>query len=214
MKRPPARTSAADRAIYRRRRMVVGVVVLVLIAGLAFAGTLGVRALMDRFGGAAGAEDPSPSPEEPTLSATTDAPPDEEALANPVACRAEAVELALALDSTSPAAGSDVTAAVTVTNRGQVPCLLDVGHEDLTLTVTSGEDQVWSSVQCPAGPGETPVLLDTGAQEEATLVWSGRRSAQDCPGDSAVAEAGTYVVEAALDVGETLVAQEQALTLR
>ncbi|QOR70060.1 hypothetical protein IM660_15710 [Ruania alkalisoli] len=206
-------TSRPSKASYRRRRLVVGLLALVLVALVALAGTLGVRALLERFGPGEG-----PTATEPaTDAATTPAPeatPDEEALANPVGCVPQAIDVVTALDSTQVSAGSDVPASVTVTNRGQVPCLLDVGHAALQMTVTSGEDQVWTSVECPAGSSEIPILLDIGAEEQRTLTWSGRRSAEGCPGDTAMAEAGTYVLEVALTVGESRVATEQALTLR
>ncbi|HIZ36019.1 MAG TPA: hypothetical protein H9815_09600 [Candidatus Ruania gallistercoris] len=206
----PARSTrgqaAKERAAtFRRRRAVVGVLALLLVAGVAFGAVQGVPLLLERFG---------PSSAEPTSEPTEDSTgPDEEALANPVGCQSEAVSLELGSAGGTVAAGSQVEVPVTITNTGQVPCLLDVGNASLELAVTSGDDTVWTTAQCPAGREEQRILLATGAVEERTITWSGRRSAAECPSDTREARAGAYRVQVSLAVDDGAVTERQALTL-
>ncbi len=200
------RQAAQDRAAtFRRRRVVVGVLALLVVAAVAFGVVRGVPVLLDRFG-----SDDSDATAEPTADSTG---PDEEALANPVGCQPDAVSLELGLASGEVAAGSRVDVPVTITNTGQVPCLLDVGNASLELRVTSGDDTVWTTAQCPASGDERQILLAAGAVEENTITWSGRRSAADCPSDTREARAGTYRVQVNLAVDGGEVTERRALTL-
>lgn len=161
--------------------------------------------LLERFG--PDRAEPSAEPtEEPTG-------PDEEALANPVGCLPEAVSLELGMAGAEVAAGTKVEVPITITNTGQVPCLLDVGNDALQLEVTSGNDTVWTTAQCPAGTAEQPILLPVGGMEETTISWSGRRSAADCPDDTREARAGTYQIEVSIAVDGDEVTQRRTLTL-
>lgn len=159
---------------------------------------VGVRAAADAI---AALDDVAPKPTgtevvDPEGTAET-GPPTEEDLANPVDCQPAAVELSMSLASASVAKGAETEVPVTVTNAGQVPCLLDVGGAELVLTVYSGEDKIWDSRHC-GGTSDRRILLDIGAQDVTTLTWPGTRSASGCPDDPAVAEPGTYRVVATL----------------
>jgi hypothetical protein len=117
-------------------------------------------------------------------------PPTEEELANPVDCRPSAIGLTVDLASTTVAAGGTTAMPVTVTNTGQVPCLVDVGAQ-LVLTIYSGEDMVWTSQHC-ASAGARRILLDVASEDVTSFRWTGTRSASGCPDGQPVAAAGTY----------------------
>ncbi|MHB1064787.1 MAG: hypothetical protein ACYC1Z_09950 [Georgenia sp.] len=95
-------------------------------------------------------------------------------------------------------AGGAVALVVTLTNNGELPCLLDAGSASLALTVTSGADRVWSSGDCGYGPAERLLLLDVGDSTETSITWDRTRSEPDCPGGQRISGAGTYRVEAQL----------------
>src|SRR5690625_2743680 len=202
---PRRRPREQRAAVFRRRRLVVGLLALVVVSAVAFCAVRGVPLLLDRFG---------PLSAEPSAEPTEEATgPDEEALANPVECVPGAVSLDLGLAATEVDAGSQVEVPVTVTNTGQVPCLLDMGHAALQMQVTSGDDTVWTTAQCPAGNAERPILLPADGAEETTITWSGRRSAADCPDDTRDARAGTYRIEVSIAVDGDEVTQRHTLTL-
>ncbi|MGI5197218.1 hypothetical protein ACQEVY_26915 [Streptomyces sp. CA-288835] len=86
-----------------------------------------------------------------------------------------------------------------VTNSSATDCKLDLGPKEAVLTITQagGDDEMWSSSDCPTGAGS--VLYRIPAQDTVTrtLEWNRKASAPECgtpPAGSATA--GTYLVEA------------------
>ncbi|MPV50450.1 hypothetical protein GCG21_10635 [Pseudactinotalea sp. HY160] len=173
-----------DAATFRRRRLTVGLLALVLVAGL----VIGGRALWGIVGGdrAGSADAGGSTPATPTG-------PTEEELANPVACAAGALEVSIDLtgDTLRHGAGSDFP--ITVTNSGQVPCLVDLGYAGFELALFSGGDRVWTTADCHGErPEHQEYLFDLGYSQTTTIPWQGRRSAPDCAKDQNFADAGTY----------------------
>lgn len=212
--RGPGQARQQDRATFRRRRLIVLTVLLVLVAGI----VIGVRAGM---GALAAADDVLPRaisttpvvPRDPDDAPT--GPPTEEELANPVDCRPSAIELTLDLPN-SLKEGATTSVPVAVTNTGQVPCLVDVGAR-VQLVIYSGEDRVWTSQHC-SNMGQRRVLLDVGGEDTMTFRWGGSRSASGCPSDQPVATAGTYRAVVTLvgagDDPETLAETEATFTVK
>lgn len=150
----------------------------------------------------------SDEPEAAASSSAEPTGPSEQELANPTTCGNDAVGLRVAPQSTSVPAGEGLKVPITITNDGKVQCLIDLGNANLEMTVTSGEEKVWSTAQCPANPEEYQVLLAPGASEADAITWSGRHSSQGCPKDSPVAEPGTYQIEVSVNAdGGTVTAQ-------
>jgi len=81
-----------------------------------------------------------------------------------------------------------------VENVGDEPCRRDVGQRALELTITSGEDRIWSSDDCAPGGPRAVRLLRPGRPYAVALTWTPRRSAAGCPGDQPAAQPGTYVL--------------------
>ncbi|MCC2322437.1 hypothetical protein [Cellulomonas xiejunii] len=106
-------------------------------------------------------------------------------------------QLALAVTPTAETfpAGVEPTFEVTVTNSGPEPCLVDAGDAQREVVITSGQDRVWSSVDCVPADADARTLLLAGEQADATqLVWPRVRSAPGCAGDLPTPGAGTYSV--------------------
>src|SRR5690625_3553718 len=122
-----------------------------------------------------------------------DAEPDAHALANPVQCRADALDIAVDTEGRTHDAGDPVAIRIAVTNTGAVPCLVDVGHEEMAVIITSGSDQVWHNQDCPRGEGERRLLLDIGADVAHTLTWPGDRCGGGPAGE------GTYRIATELN---------------
>lgn len=166
----------------RRRRIVAVLVLLAVLALIAW----GVVAVVGAV--RAGAQDVAAP--EPTTSA---APLD------PTACAPADLDVDVA--ALPAGGGAPVDLDVTVTNDGESPCLLDAGAGSLVLTVVSGEDRVWSSGDC-AGDASRRLLLDAGDSADASVSWSGARSAPGCADGQGSSGAGTYRVEATLGGAE------------
>ncbi len=188
--RPTAKPSQRrpDAATFRRRRLVVGLLALVILGGLVAGGTALWGAIRSDADPGAGPSD-SPTPTGPS----------EEELANPVACGADAVTLSIDLPGDSLPHGQAVEFPVTVRNTGEVPCLVDLGYAGLDLTLFSGGDRVWSTSDCHGErPEHDEYLFDLGYSRTVTISWQGRRSTADCAADQNYAGAGTYRAQVTL----------------
>ncbi|WP_434081131.1 hypothetical protein [Sanguibacter sp. Z1732] len=84
-------------------------------------------------------------------------------------------------------AGDALPISVSVANTGPVPCLVDLGHHAMQIDVTSGDDEIWTTDECPRGEGTRDLLLDIDARVGHTVTWNGQRCGSD-----AAAQAGTY----------------------
>ncbi len=153
-----------------------------------------------------------PPPAEPAQEES--AGPTEEDLANPTACDAAALELEVSLAADSLPVGQPANIPVTVRNTGEVPCLLEVGQKTITVSVTSGEDSVWSSGHCGGGlSGERRLLLDIDASDTSVVTWPGTRSVPGCAEGQPPAAAGTYRLQVALATENGTVDYEQVFGL-
>ncbi|MFV0425597.1 MAG: hypothetical protein ACK5KU_01015 [Beutenbergiaceae bacterium] len=205
----PSRTTAAT---YRRRRLVMLTLTLLVVAGIA----LGVQALV---GVVLGQADPlvrhRVSSTMPQVTDERTAPPTEEELANPVDCQPGTITLDGTLPAAAITAGAGTTLPVDVRNTGQVPCLLDLGGDSLVWTIYSGEDLVWSSQHCDAPTEQRRLLLDLQATDSVVGTWSGTRSAPGCVAEQSVAPAGTYrvVTQILTESDDLLAANEQVFTI-
>lgn len=209
--RPVGKPHGNEAATFRRRRLTVLALLTVLLVG----GFFGIRSAVHAL---TATEEPlartAGGPLAPDAVGPT-GPPTEWELANPVDCRTSAVGVEVALPQSTLRAGATTRIPVTVTNTGQVPCLLDVGADQLVVTIYSGEDKIWDSRHC-RGDSERRILLDTGAADASTVTWHGVRSSLGCPDGAAKVKPGTYRVIATLldDDGARVTRAQESFTIR
>jgi len=215
------RTSAA---VYRRRRIAVGIVALVLLVGIVLGATALARAVAGGGEPAPAATTTTPAPtvtptaaptpgETPTPGPTNDvaALPDEAPVPAtaysagymPEGCRRGSVEVTSETSSTVYGVGGIVSFTVTLRNTGDVPCLVEGGSAALGVVVSSGSDRVWSSTDCPSGATARPLLLDVDAEEVVRIPWDQTRSQPGCAESGTAVGAGTYRGTVTLDAGTT-----------
>jgi hypothetical protein len=191
----------------------------VLLVALALGLVLAVSQL---FGGSRGGPDtPSPSPAaapaaepssglttsaEPTPRATTDAsePTDrtrektKKKTPRPVPTGPCAdTDVMVTPDVQKPIAGSDVQITLTLNTLESAACNWEVSAESVVVRLTSGEDRVWSSQDCPAAVETEPVAVFKDLDTEVEVTWPGRRSDEECSRTTGWAEPGYYHVAAA-----------------
>lgn len=109
----------------------------------------------------------------------------------PTACDPGVVEWVISAQPGS--AGERVPFRFTITNSGEIPCLVDAGATSLVINVTSGDDEIWSNAHCSSD--EVALLLGAGDSTEREVTWGGGRSAPGCATVEATPEPGTYKVE-------------------
>lgn len=75
-------------------------------------------------------------------------------------------------------------------------CKAAVGADQLTVTVMSGKDLIWSTTQCERAVQNATLVVAKGKQAAVTVPWDGHRSRPGCLPGQPVAKPGTYVVKA------------------
>lgn len=175
--RPPAHV------FWVRRLVVLGLPLVAVV--------LLVVWLTGRGGGdPSAAQDPqtqaSPSPDASPSSAPADAD-------GPTDCTAEQLVVAITPAGEAFAADVEPSFEVSLGNSGSTECLVDAGDAVREVVVTSGDDRVWSSLDCvPADAPTRTLLLAPGGEDVTTLAWPRIRSAAGCPADLPSPGEGTY----------------------
>lgn len=174
--------------MYLRRRIAVGIALILVLALVVFCvvslarGATAVVALATR-------EQPSvarsslPSPSE--TSAVKD-------------CGSGDLSLQLTASSQTVAVGGSVDFTVTIVHEGSGSCLVDGSNSSRVLTITSGNDTVWTSASCPSD--SRMLLMAKGDKDTATITWNADRTGSSCEEDSDLprVDAGTYVAKVAM----------------
>lgn len=99
-------------------------------------------------------------------------------------------------------AGSDVSVLLNLRTVATEACTWETGPAHLTVKITSGDDDVWSSQQCPGRLDRTTLTVRSDSTTTTSLVWDAKRSSEDCPGTTPYAAPGYYHVIASSLGGE------------
>jgi len=203
-------------AVYWRRRLVLLVALVVVVA-----------VAVQLFGGGDG--DPAEPKASAALSAA-ETTPEAAASAGPTAEPAQTtrvkkrkrpalpVEPVLA-EPSGPCVDSDVavtpevgTAVAGPQNGADIvlslrtltaeACTWSVSPRTLSVKITSGSDDIWSSQQCPAAIPAQDVTVRRAVSTPVTIRWNARRSDEDCSTQAGWAMPGFYHVTAAALAGE------------
>ncbi|MEV0801258.1 hypothetical protein AB0I34_26435 [Kribbella sp. NPDC050281] len=78
-------------------------------------------------------------------------------------------------------------------------CKASVDPGRLTVTVTSGNDLIWTTTHCAQAIKRATLVVAKGKQATSTVAWNGHRSGPGCLPGQPVAKPGTYVVNAVFD---------------
>jgi hypothetical protein len=79
----------------------------------------------------------------------------------------------------------------------QPACTFEVSPETMVVKIVSGKDRIWSSQECPKAIPTTQVVVRSGQPVEVPVIWSGRRSDEECTNLPEWAFPGFYHVYAA-----------------
>jgi hypothetical protein len=158
-----------SRSVYRRRRLVVGLGLLALIAI--------VLLIFFRPGGSDDAAVSNPEPAATADPAVTDTPD----TAASTACDPAAVSVEGLTDQGSYDPGAEPELSLTVTNTGTTACDLNAGTSTQVFTITSGADVYWTSTDCQTDPADAMVTLEPGTpvSTKTPIVWDRTRSSPE-----------------------------------
>lgn len=195
-------------SVYWRRRLVVlGLgLLLVFVVTRVFGGDDGPEQATDRASqvageptGSAPSDDPSTTgkpkkskkqktPQEPVLAQPDGPCDDSDILITP------SVEEAIA--------GQPVTVTLELRTATAEACTWRVSPSHVTMKITSGSDEIWSSRQCPRAVRVQDVVVRRDVTTFVDVSWKARRSDDGCPVQTSWALPGTYHVAAAALGGE------------
>jgi hypothetical protein len=94
-------------------------------------------------------------------------------------------------------AGRDVVITLNLTTDDAVACTWKVSPRSVVLQVTSGDDLIWTTQDCPRAVPTEPVTVRKETTTKVELTWPGRRSDDECSRGTAWALPGYYHAEAA-----------------
>lgn len=179
-------------AVYRRRRLFVGLALLLVLAV-----TFGALAAGGVFRGsteqASSTDGTTPEPGETAAAGDPASDPAPEstptAPATPT-CDQNLVTVAAATDKTIYVDGENPMLTLQVTNGGTVACEVNMGTSQMEFLVTSGTDRIFSSKDCQAKSEDLVKIIQPGQSESANFPWQRNRSVEGCQPVAAVPGAG------------------------
>lgn len=204
--RTPARTgkrrkrklSEKQRRIYRRRRIVVGVVLVLVLALVGFCvysigrGAFAVGTLVAGHDvGIARKAVPDPTPSTGVRD-----------------CVEDSISLELSTTTQTVPVGGSIDFAAGIVYSGTVSCLIDGSDANRVLTITSGDDQIWRSDSCPVE--SRMLMMAQGDKDIQTMRWNTNRSGSECVDDADLPKvaAGTYMAQLSLKDHPEVVSQQ------
>ena len=205
--------------VYWRRRLLVVLLVLGLVVGVARLLGLGAGGSQQAPQATQVAAEPSRSPDatEPRASAPVAEPPTQPREAKrdrsrkerdkgPVLAEPEGVcadrDVAVTPSVRNPVGGGPVTFTLELRSITSPACTWQVSPSTLTMKITSGDDDIWSSQQCPRAIPSEEVVVRDNVSTEVEVTWSGRRSDEECSKFTDWAMPGWYWVDVAALAGE------------
>lgn len=98
--------------------------------------------------------------------------------------------------------GSPITFTLELRTILAPACTWEVSPKNLTVKITSGDDDIWFSQHCPRSIPTEDVVLRRDVTTEVEVTWSARRSDEECSRLTDWALPGWYHIEAAALAGE------------
>ncbi len=108
----------------------------------------------------------------------------------------------LEIDVSDAKAGQPNSATFIFTSTSTPACTLAITPTTMVARITSGDDVVWSSEDCPDALRVKEIVARQDPPTAYEFRWNGKRSTEDCQPADSLPEAGGYWVQAALIGGE------------
>ncbi|MDM7888076.1 hypothetical protein QUG98_06385 [Curtobacterium sp. RHCJP20] len=176
---------------WRRRALVAGVLLLVVVvvvlivvgrgSGASSASAPGVSssasASADDAGSAAGSSSGADDPTSPSATPSAGSSAAASSSGDAETCSKDQIELTPVLDKSTYGPTEDPQIAMSIKNTGSDACHMDLGSAQQVLTISSGQEQYWSSKDCQTGGTNQDVTIKAG-QELTTpaIAWDRTRS--------------------------------------
>lgn len=127
-------------------------------------------------------------------------------------CTAEQVALSLKVEANAVTAGGSIKFTAQIQHAGKTPCLIDGSDASRVLTISSGDETIWTSALCSTG--SRSLLMSDDQKDIQTLTWNTAASSTACgAAASTPAAAGTYKARLSLRDLPEVTSDEVAFTV-
>ena len=131
-----------------------------------------------------------------TKNSTQETTPPEPVLAEPTGPCADSDIVATPVITSAPG-GADIAITINLRTTFAEACTWQASPSTMTVTITSGEDYIWSTRECPAAIPPQDVVIRQAVDAPVVVTWSAKRSDETCSNRTEFALPGFYHVEAA-----------------
>jgi hypothetical protein len=183
--------------VYRRRRIVVGLALLLVILVIAL--------IVGRLASSSGAENDPADPSASTASesgASGDPDPAETDAADVTIeeCDPALLEVVALTDAEEYEPDVQPKLSFSITNTGSDVCTANVGTSTQVYTISTGADVVWTSTDCQEDPTDQLLTLEPNTPVSSTpFAWERVRSSEDTcdveEREAVIGEGATYALE-------------------
>ncbi len=111
-------------------------------------------------------------------------------------------DVAVVPEVQDPVGGGDITIRLALHTLTSPACTWEVSPKTLTVSITSGHDDIWSTRQCPRAVPASNVVVRRDVATFVNVVWHGKRSDSTCSPRTQWALPGWYHVHVAALGGE------------
>lgn len=201
------KVSKQQQAVYRRRRIVVGVALVLIVALVVFC-VYSIGRGISEVGQNMDARAAS------HVDISRQATPQPHRSTGIKNCDSSNVHMQLSAKASEVAVGGSLEWTETITHDGSKSCLIDVSDSSVVLTITSGSDTIWRSDSCPA---ESDLLLMAkGDRKIRTVTWNTNRTGQQCADDKDLPkiDKGTYVGQLTLKNDATVISDPVTIEVK
>ncbi len=176
-------------SVYRRRRIVVGLAALAVIAVIVLLISSLVQPRTE-------ARTPEPETTEPPAAEQTTAPSD--------ACNPAVIVLTPKTDAGEYPDGAQPLVSMEIVNNGAVACTLSVGTDVQLYEIVSGSDPIWNSRDCQRDPAPAEIVIEPNTPITTTpFAWDRTRSSTStCEGERPQVAAGGATYRLKVSLGE------------
>jgi hypothetical protein len=170
---------------WRRRATVIGVLLLIVVVVVLIVVGRGSGATSaEPTATATGASTPSSSSSSSgsasssgSSSPSARSTPSASSAADGSTCAKDQIQLTAVADKTAYGPTEDPKIAMSIKNTGSNSCHMDLGSSQQVLTISSGEEQYWSSKDCQTGGTNQDVTIKAGQTlTTPAIAWDRTRS--------------------------------------
>jgi len=115
-------------------------------------------------------------------------------------CKPKQVDMKIDVSDSKP--GQENTATMLLRSTDTPACTLAITPDTMVVRITSGEDVIWSSDDCPDALRVRELVARADPPTPYAFKWNGQRSSENCQRVDTLPQPGGYWVEAALIGGD------------